>query len=895
MGMRSFQRRLGMLLRRRNLTDELNEEMRLHVHLRARRFRDQGMDEREAQYMALRQFGNRTAVLDASSAAWGWGSWERLYQDLRLGTRTLRKTPGFAAMAILTLAVGLGINTAIFSVVNTVMIRSLPFAEPNRLVSLWEESVREGPQTANSSGGKIGSTAAAKRTTVSLANLLDYRQQNTSFEGLASTDFAALNLTGIGRPERINGEAVSWDYLQLLGAKPAMGRDFLPEDDQEGAPKVVILSHDFWQNRLGGDTAVLSHSLMLDGHPYQVIGVLPRGFRTPKEFAVPTPSEILVPGAYSRQLLANHGDHEVNVVGRLKAGVSLRTAQAELDHISATLAARYPRSNGNMRAAIAPLQDDLVSDLHDSLWALLGASGFIVLITCVNVANLLLVRAIARRHEASVRLALGASRMRMVRQFLAESVILAAAGCIAGVVLGAVLMRVVISMAPQNIPQIHSVAMDWRVFLVCAALATLCGLIFGIAPAWQASDAKPAESLKSTARTAGGRAQARWRAFLTVAEVALSLVLMVGAGLLLKSFVRVMGVDLGFQPDRVLAMSVNLPDLHYGTAEQRLQFYEQLEPRVSALPGVQSVGYANRMPLRGGWASGIEIETDRGVFHDSDFQAVSPGYFPTLGIPLLEGRLLTAADRDGAPDIAVVNQAFARQFLNGADPIGRRFRRGSGAPWVEIVGVVGDIRRGGKTEEIRPEAYLSAAQTKLYPVRLADLAVRTSGNPRSLVNAIQEQIWALDKDQPITNVRTLEEILSSSAALRRFQTLLLMVFAGVAVLLAMIGIFGVLSYSVSQRAPELGVRMALGASPRAILGLVLKQAGGLIGAGIVLGVGGALALTRYLESLLFGVRITDWQSYAAAAVLLAALAVAASLVPAARGAKTDPIAALRCE
>jgi putative ABC transport system permease protein len=470
--------------------------------------------------------------------------------------------------------------------------------------------------------------------------------------------------------------------------------------------------------------------------------------------------------------------------------------------------------------------------------------------------------------------------------------LLAAGGCLGGVLLGAALLRVLLSLAPGNIAQIHDVSMDWRVFAVCAAIATASGLLFGIAPAWQASETSPTEALKGAARTTGGKTQVRWRASLTVVEVALALVLMVGAGLLLKSFARLMGVDLGFQPDRVVAMNVALPEPRYGAALQRLEFFEKLEERVAALPAVQSVAVANRMPMRGGWGSSVELDTDPGNRSDADFQAVSPGYFATLGIPLLRGRLFTPADREGAGYVAVVNNAFVRQRLKGAEPIGRRIRR-SGAPWVEIVGVVNDIRRAGKTDQLKAQVYFAAAQTGLYPVRLADFAVRASGDPRRLVGAIQDQIWAVDKDQPITNVRTFEEIVDASVALRRFQSLLLGTFAAVAVALAMIGIFGVLSYSVAQRSAELGIRVALGAGPRDILGLVLRQAGALVAVGVLAGVAGAAALTRYLESLLFDVKPGDWQSFASAAALLAALGLAAALIPARRGSRVDPIAALR--
>jgi putative ABC transport system permease protein len=436
--------------------------------------------------------------------------------------------------------------------------------------------------------------------------------------------------------------------------------------------------------------------------------------------------------------------------------------------------------------------------------------------------------------------------------------------------------------------------MDWQVFAAAAAAALVTGLVFGVGPAWQASQAKPAAALKTSARSTGARTQARWRSALTAGEIALSLILLVGAGLLLRSFVRVMGVDLGFQPERVLAVGVNLPEMRYRDADRRLAFFEELERRVTALPGVEAAAFANRLPLRGGWGSGINLESSPDVMREADFQAVSPGYFETLGIGLERGRLLVRGDRKGQPPAAVVNQAFARQFLAGADPIGRRFQRAS-QPWLTIVGVVNDIRRSGKTGEINPQVYLAAAQTDLYPVRLADFAVRTRSNPLQLVNAVQRQVWAIDKDQPVTNVRTLEEILSRSVAERRFEMVLLMAFAGVAVLLATIGIFGVLSYIVNQRMAELGIRVALGASPGRIVAMVLGQAGWWIAIGMGMGLAGAFALTKYLASLLFQVRQGDPETYAAAAALLLAVSFAAALIPARRGAKVDPTTALRYE
>ncbi|MFZ0936178.1 MAG: ADOP family duplicated permease [Bryobacteraceae bacterium] len=890
-------RRLGSIFGRDRAASELEEEMRLHVELRARQLRQQGLAAEEAGYAARRRFGNEMAVHDASARVWGWSACERLLGDFRFAFRGLRKAPGFTAVAVATLAVGLGMNVAVFSLVDAVMLRSLPYTEPGRLVSLWEETFQGEPSEFNSHGSTLGGRTSAQRTTVSPANLADYARSQ-AFAELASFDLAAKNLTGQGTPERLQGEAVSANFFDVLGVKPALGRSFLPEEDRDGAAGAVIITDRFWRDRLGADTDVLARSITLDARLYQIVGVLPPGFQSPYQLTVPDRVEFYVPAAYTKEQLSNYGrgDHDVNAVARLRPGVNVRQAQADLDVISANLAKEFRSTNRDIRAAIGPLRDDIVRNVRESLWILLGASALIVLIACVNLANLMLVRAVRRQHESSVRMALGGGRWSLVRQYLAESLALAGGGSVAGLAVGFLLMRVLLWLAPQDIPRIQNVTMDWQVFAAAAAVALATGLVFGMVPAWQSSQAKPAEALKTSARSSGARAQARWRSGLTSAEIALSLILLVGAGLLLRSFVRVMGVDLGFQPERVLALNVNLPELRYSDADRRLSFFEELERRVTALPGVEAAAFANRLPLRGGWSSGIELESSPGVEVEPGFQAVSPGYFETLGIGLERGRLLVRSDRKGQPPVAVVNQAFARRYLQGADPIGRRFR-GDSQTWVTIVGVVNDIRRGGKTGELIPQAYLSAAQTDLYPaaVRLADFAVRTHSDPRQLVNAVQRQVWAIDKDQPVTNVRTLEEIISESVAERRFEMVLLMAFASVAVLLAMIGIFGVLSYIVNQRMGELGVRVALGATPGRIMAMVLRQVGWWIAAGIGLGLGGAFALARYLESLLFEVRQGDPWTYLAAVALLLAVSLAAALIPARRGAKVDPMTALRYE
>ncbi len=895
---REWKRRLAARRDADRQAADIEEEMRLHLDLRAHELADRGMTPDEAYDAARRRFGNRTTIQEASRQEWGWTMLDNLLEDIGHALRMLKKTPVFTLVAISTLALGIGMNSAVFSIVNAVMLRGLPLPESDRLVSLWEEYHNE-PSTLNSKGTPLspaGSLPNVQRTTVSVANLTDYRKA-PSFEGLAGTDVTQMNLTGNGTPERITGMAVTANFFPLIRVQPALGRAFINEEDQPNQNGVVVISDELWQRRFGRDPKILDTSIRLDANLYRVIGVLPADFLSPSQFGLPNRIEFYVPAAYSKELLSDfgRGDHEISVLGRLKHGTTVERARGELGLISAGLAKQFPDSNKGLIATVAPLRDDIVRKVSTSLLVLLGAVGLIVLVACLNVANLMLVRAIARRRETSVRIALGASRVRVIRGLLVESMLVALAGCIAGVVLGTALMKVLIAVAPASIPRIGSVSMDWRVLLASAAVALLSGTVFGILPAWQVSLADPADSLRGSDKNLSGRSQIRWRSALTLAEIAVCTVLLIGAGLLLKSFVTVLGVDLGFQPERVLAMNITLPEAKYSTPPQRLQFFERLEARVGSLPGVQSSAFCNRFPLRGGWATGIVIDTAPNNNLDSDSQAVSTGYFQTLGMTLLQGRLLTSADRSGAPFAVVVNRAFVNKYLPDRQAIGRRLRRGPEAPWITIVGVVNDVRREGKAADTTPSMYLPAAQTELYPVRLADFAVRSANDPNQIAKDIQREVWAIDRDQPVTNVKTYSEMITASVAERRFQMLLLIVFAAVALGLALVGIYGVLSQSVSQRTAELGIRMALGAERPDIFKMILRQAATLIVGGILLGVAGALMLSQLVRSLLFGIEPYDWSSYTAAVLLLAVVGFIVSALPARRATAVDPMVALRYE
>jgi putative ABC transport system permease protein len=894
MQLNEFFRRLGYLLKRKNQASDLDEEMRLHVELRAAQLSSSGVPTTEALDAARRRFGNRTQIAEQSGETWAFNWLDHLAEDLLFAARTLRKSPAFTVVAVATIALGIGLNTAVFSVVNAVMLRDLPVADAGRLVSLWEE-MRQEPDAFRGKDD-AASVTGPRRSTVSPANLVDYQNKTHSFEGLAGVDISQSNLTGVGTPERLSGLSVTSNFFPLMRASPALGRVFTADEDHPGHDDVVLIPDELW-NRRYGRANILGTTMLLDARPYRIIGILPPGFLPASELGIGVRIDFFVPAAYPPDLVSDQGrgDHEVNVIGRLKPGSSLASARAELKVLSQQLASRFPDTNKNVTAAIAPLRDDVVRKVRTSLIVLLAAVGLIVLVACLNVANLTLVRSIARNREIAMRIALGASRGRVIRTLLTESLVVAALGCLAGLVLGAALIRLLVVLAPASIPRIESTAMDARVFFTTVAVAFLSGIFFGFLPALHITRLDPADSLRSADKNLSGRRQIRWRSALTIAEVSLCTVLLIGAGLLLRSFVAVLNVDLGFQSERILAASIPLPETRYATADQRFRFFEQLEERLRAQPGVLSVAFCNRMPMRGGWGTGIEKQSAVKVNLDADAQAVSVGYFDTLGIRLLRGRLLTSGDRTGQTLVVVINQELARLFYKDTDPIGQFIRRGSTGPWLEIVGVVSDIKRDGKTAKVTPQIYIPAAQTAVYPVRLADLAVRTALNPKQYAAEIQRQVWALDPDQPVTNVKTFDEIISTAVAERRFQTMLLCLFATVAFSLALIGVYGVLSQTVAQRTAELGIRMALGASQRSILAMVLRQAAWLMVAGASSGVLLAFGLSQYMRSLLFGIEPHDWSSYIVAITVLAAVGMVVSLVPARRATSVDPMVALRYE
>ncbi|MFL6333876.1 MAG: ABC transporter permease [Pyrinomonadaceae bacterium] len=798
-----------------------------------------------------------------------------LLQDLRYAVRRLLKSPGFAAVAVGALALGIGANTAIFSVVNSVLLKPLPYPAPEELVKLWESRPRQN----------------MPRVEIAPHEFLAWADQSQSFQRLAATDVAEYNLTGRGEPERVTGALVTAGYFPLLGLAPAQGRAFLEEENRPGANNVVVLGQELWRSRFNSDPSVVGQTVSLDGVACTVVGVLPRGFR------LPGGAELARPIAFDAEDRSQPGSHFLNVYGRLKEGVTVARAEAEM----ATVAARVEQSLGGTnvghQVAVVPLHEEVVGGSRTALLVLLGAVALVLLIACANVANLLLARAAARRREVAVRAALGASRWRIVRQLLAESLLLSGLGGALGLLLAVWGVDLLVGLDPSGVQRAGEVTLDWRVLAFTFGLSLLTGLLFGLAPALQASKADLVESLKEGGRAGQGLARNRLRSALVVAEVALTLVLLVGAGLLLKSFSRLLAVDPGLDPRGVLTLDVALPAAKYNEPQRITAFYEQLLQEAAALPGVQAAGAVSILPLAGDDSSNfVQIEGRAPLPPGQALRAgrrnVSADYFRALGIPLKQGRSLNASDASGAQPVLVINEAMARSFFQGEGPVGKRVRTGDKSPWVEIVGVVGDVRHRGLDVDTRPEMFFPHTQT---PSRQMTLVVRSAGDPAALAGPLRERVRAIDRDQPVGNVKTMEEWVSESVASRRFTAALLGVFAAAAAALAALGLYGVVSYTVAQRTHEIGLRVALGARPRDVLRLVIGQGMALTLVGTAIGVAAALALTRLMASLLFGVGATDAGVFVAVPVLLAAVALLACYFPARRATKVDPMVALRYE
>jgi len=803
-----------------------------------------------------------------------------LLQDLRYGARMLLKAPGFAFVAVITLALGIGANTAIFSVVNAVLLRPLPFMNPDRLMTVWENNLQQG-QDRQAVGG---------------ANFTDWKKQNQGFESLAAYFNWNYNLTGGDEPQRLHAEVVSGEFFQTLGVQAAAGRTLTPEDDREGKDDVIVLSHALWQSRFGASREIIGQTVMLNGRGHTVVGVMPSSFSYPDERV-----EIWRPMAMSAEQAQNRQGKWLSVIGRLKSGVSIAQASAEMSAIARQLEQQYPDANAGWGVQVLPLHEAIVGKVSSFLLILLGAVGFVLLIACANIANLLMARASARQKEIAIRAALGASRRRLVSQFLTESLLLAVMGSALGLLIALWGSDALIAFSPGNIPRLKEAAIDGRVLGFTLLLALLTTLIFGLAPAWQASKPDLNEALKEEGRGASGNSGRRLRSLLVVAEVAVSVVLLVGAGLMIKSFIQLQSVKAGFDPHNLLTMEITLPPARYGQNQQQIAFFQQALERIKTLPGVQAAGAVQDLPFRfnemsfpvtlEGPAAQPEAQRPKAVY-----RAVTDDYFRTLGIPLLEGRWFSAQDDQQSLPVVIINQAMARHFWPDQEPLGKRLRFGEPAdPVYTIVGVVGDIKHMGLDADEGAVMYQPHAQKRFAWLRWMTLVVRTSEEPSSLAAAVRSRIQETDPDQPVYNVATMEQLLTKSIAQPRFSMLLLGVFALLALNLTAIGVYGVVSYTVAQRTREIGIRMALGAQMRDVLRLVIGEGLKLVLIGVAIGLAGAGALSHVIKSLLFGVSATDPAIFAIISILLTGVALAACYLPARRAARVDPMAALRYE
>jgi putative ABC transport system permease protein len=878
-------RRLLSLLRRGKLEREMEEEMRFHLEMQIEQNLDGGMSSEEARWAARRQFGNQTWLKEVSREMWSLSFIETLIQDLRYGARTLRKNPGFTAVAALTLALGIGANTAIFSVVNAVLFRPLQYSDPDRLVQVWQNFPQLG----------------ANQVTVSAPEFLDYKDQNRVFERMAAFRPQGFNLTGGAEPELIFGARVSADLFPLLGVAPALGRAFFPEEEQIGGPRAVILSHGLWQRRFGSDTTLIGKSLTLDGQSFTMVGVMPPGFQFPPQ----AQNELWANIPFDPNDLNRRGWRPLQVIARLKSGVNLGPANAELKAI----AGKFPASGPVPSAYAVSLQEQVVGRVRRALLIMFGAVSFVLLIACANVANLSLSQAAARQREMAIRAAVGASRSRLIRQLFVESLPLSLLGGGLGLLLAFWILELLVSINPNNLPRAHEIGVDLRTLGFTLSVSLLTGVVSSLAPAWQFSKLDLNESLKEGGRgTSVSFRRFSLRSILLVSEVALSLALLIGAGLMINSFTRLLRVDPGFDPRGVMTIQIALPQSKYAEIQQRAFFFEQALERIRRLPGVQSAGMTSALPLAGNPDFGFTIEgrtpSAPGDTPQTGWRAISPDYLRTMGIALRRGRFFNEQDHEKAAGVAIINETMARRFWPGEDPLGKRIKLGGPQrpyPWMEIVGIVGDVKHDGLDAPVGPETYLPYAQTPFsqMPAGLRfpamSLVTRGDSDHASLAAAMRAEIKALDKDQPVTNIRTLDQLLANSISQHRFYLMLIAFFGAVALILAAVGLYGVISYTVRQRTHEIGLRMAFGAQAGDVLKLIIRYGMKLTLIGALIGLAAALALTRLMKTLLFEVSATDPLTFAGVSMMLALVALLACYVPARRATKVDPLVALRVE
>lgn len=868
------------ILGRARMESEMDAELRFHIEARAEDLVRNGTPRAEALRRARVEFGGIERAKEECRDARGTNFVESLIQDLRFGLRMLRKSPGFTSVAVLTLALGIGANTAIFSVVNTVLLRPLPYKDANRLVTIWSYNRPQGYDT----------------DLVSPLDFADWRSQNHVFEDMAASTDVQYTLTGEGEPAPVTAYSFTADYFHVLGAAPLLGRTFLREEEEPGKNHVAVLSYSFWQKRFGGRPDAVGKSLVLDGAPYTVVGVMP------PEFQYPQLTELWTPFTVNPEAAQDRGYRYLRVMARLKPGVSIQQARTEMNAIAKRLALENPKTNKDEDATtVISLREMISGDIRPALLVLLCAVGFVLLIACANVANLLLARAAGRRKEVGVRVALGASRPRLVRQFLTESVLLGFAGGALGLLLASWCTRALVTMFPPtifniSIPHLDKIPTDGWVLGFAVGVSLVTGVIFGLAPALHAS-ANPSEALKESGPgLAGGAEGRRFRRALVVAELASSLILLAAAGLTLKSFVHLLGSDVGFNPDHVLTLRVLLPGYKYKTDAQRIAFSEQALNGIRALPGVKAVGAVTFLPLSGWWGvRGVSVQgqsTPENQRPIVAWNSVTPDYFRAMGIPLFRGRFFEERDNQSAPSVAIIGKSLAQQLMPNADPLGKRLEVDGLKSAVEVVGVVGDVYQLGVTSQTIAGIYLPFSQ---LPAPILCFAIRATQDPSSVAKAAERAIWDADKDQAVGFIMNMDQLVSESVAPQRILMLVLGAFGGMALLMAAIGIYGVMANSVAQRTHEIGVRMALGAKSGDVLRLVVSQGLGLVLVGVAIGLAGTFGLMRFVSSVLYGVRPTDTATLIAAALVLAGAALLACFIPARRATQVDPMVALRYE
>jgi len=868
--------RLRSLFRGEQVDRELDDEMQYHIERLTEEYVARGLSGQEAHYAALRAMDGLSQNREKSREARKVSGIMNFGRDGRYALRLLRKNPVFSLVAIMTLALGIGANSAIFSVVNAILLRPLPFPQPDRLVRLWETSP----------------TRNWHRNVINAWNFLDWRDNTHAFEDMAAISGGQFNLTGYGQPVAVSGLEVSPGFFSILGVPPHLGRTFLPADGIPGQDNKVILSYGLWQSRFGGEPAIIGQTMSVNGSPSVIIGVMPRGFSFPKN-----PAQLWVPLALTRSEDFREGRF-LSAVARLKPGVTVAQAQQDIEAAARITVSLRPDYNQKWSAEAVPLLLDVTQDLRRPLWVLLGAVGLLLLIACANVANLLLMRGSERLTEIAVREALGATRWRIVQQLLIESLVLALAGLAAGLGLATLGLRGLLAIIPQSapLPRSEPISIDGQVFGVTLVASLLTAVLFGLAPSLRLSRVSPQDALKPGGqRSTGGHR--RLRQALVVAEISLALLLATGAGLMLRSFNRLLAVDPGFDTQHVVSMRFFASPAKYSDAHKRSQYMQRVLSEVRNLPGVEAAGTTHFLPLTeadsGSCFAPGDQKPNPASSPDARFLIISPGYLRALGTRILSGRDFDERDQIGSPSVMLVNQAFVHSFLPGQNPIGQRFSVCWSVPNpAEIVGVVADTRQTGLEDTPRPRIFLSNNQTPMF---FASVVVRANGDPRQIMSSVVTAIHRIDPEQAVSAMRTMDDVLSDSVSRPRFQTLLLLVFAGLALGLATIGVYGVISYSVGQRTQEIGIRMALGAGHRQVIYLVMQETLMLTSVALVIGMVSTLAITRLLGSLLFETTPTDPTTLFGVICLVSLAAGLATYLPARRATRVEPMQALRYE